>query len=411
VAELVLERPVGARPFDFVAAEHPLRADVERFWALAEAATPSLAALAAGGCTRRSVLRLYPGTRRLKRLTVSFQSEAGGAFSSVTYHYRARKRRLSVLALHDDPLLVSLASLAPEVERVLQYVPRHRFAFLAARRGGGREVAKCVRPTDLDGAWRRLCAVWDAARRARPSFLVAEPRGVDPGRGVFYQSELPGRDVALRLDASSYRTLLGRAGATHAELQSLDVRGLPVRRPSDLLPQLGEHAELVTLFRPDALGLVNRTYELLRGCVPEDGPPAFCHGDLRCGHLLEHEGLWSVIDLDGCALGDPAADVARLLAFLKRDVPFLRDRFAAPDGGHDELDAATEAFLAGHAERARRPLEPGRLAWYLLAHELHFLARMFKRDLYDPLAFERGAERVARLGERVREHLCGGRRP
>ncbi len=42
---------------------------------------------------------------------------------------------------------------------------------------------------------------------------------------------------------------------------------------------------------------------------------------------------------------------------------------------------------------------------------LRFLARMFERDLYAPLAFERGVQRLVALGERLRELLAGRRRP
>jgi hypothetical protein len=295
---------------------------------------------------------------------------------------------MTVFEAFEDPLLPSLPSLADEADDVLQYVPRHRFTFRT-----GNEIGKAVRRSELEAGWLRLRAVWEAASRSRVGFAVAEPRRVDRDRGVFYQRALPGFDLAELIDARNASTLLRRAGAVHAELQSLAIPDLPWWHTADRVPQLREHAELVTLL------------------VPAGGPRTFCHGDLRCGHLLEHEGLWSVVDFDGCRIGDPCQDVARLLAFLKRDVQYLRERFAAPDGGHDELDDAVEAFLAGHAEHARVPLEPARLTWYLLAHELQFLARMFKRDLYDSVAFERGLERVRDLGDRLCERLGRRRRP
>jgi hypothetical protein len=402
VSELLAAPPL-ARPFAFVFPGHPLRADVERFWALLDASPPT----AEEGERRvRSVLRLYPGTRQLKWLNVSVQERGAGGFQSRTYHYRTRKRRLTVYEPFEDPLLPCLPSLADEADDVLQYVPRHRFTFRA-----GNEIGKAVRRSELEAGWLRLRAVWEAASRSRVGFAVAEPRRVDRDRGVFYQVALPGFDLAELIDARNASTLLRRAGAVHAELQSLAVPDLPWWHTADLVPQLREHAELVTLFRPDAAAVVEDALALLLATTPAGGPRTFCHGDLRCGHLLEHEGLWSVVDFDGCRIGDPCQDVARLLAFLKRDVQYLRERFAAPDGGHEELDDAVEAFLAGHAERARVPLEPARLTWYLLAHELHFLARMFKRDLYDSVAFERGLERARGHGERLRERLGRRRRP
>jgi len=397
----------GGSPFGFVRRGHPLRVDVERFWESA-ARAPALGELLAaegGAPAVRSVLRLYPeGPSRLKWLSVSVQRWLTSGFASVTLHYRARKQRLLEFELHEDPLLPGSAQFEGETAEVLRYVPRRRLTFRAA---DGR-IGKCVAACDLDGSWRRLHAVWGGARSA--SFAVAEPAGLDRERSVFYQRALEGDDLAEKIDARNMTVLLRGAGRIHAELQSLDVRGVPDWHPHEVLPEIREHARLVALFRPEASALVAEALATLLATVPRPSPPAFCHGDLRCGHLLEHDGRWSVIDLDGCRIGDPCQDVSRLLAFLKRDVPYVAERFAAADGGHDELDRAIAAFLAGHAERARSPLEPKRLTWYLLAHELDFLARMFKRDLFAPHAFERGLQRLVSLREQLGELLGNGRR-
>lgn len=403
----------GGRPFAFVGPSHPLRADVERFWSAA-ADVPALGQMLdreGGAPAVRSVLRLYPGELRLKWLSVSVQRVLADGFAAVTLHYRARRRRLEVYELPDDPLLPSLAALDGDVDSVLQYVPRHRFTYRRRADGGSETIGKLPRAADLEPTRRRLASVWEAARRADASFAVAAPLGVDRGRGVFYQSRVPGTVIADRIDARNITALLRGAGRVQAELHALDVPDVPTWRPEDMVAQLREHAKLVAFFRPKAERFLVATVELLVATLPSPTRGTFCHGDLRCGHLLEHEGRWSVIDLDGCRIGDPCQDGARLLAFLKRDVPYLRDRFAAADGGHGELDAAIAAFLHGYDEAAARPLEPARLTWYLLAHELHFLARMFKRDLFAPLAFERGTERLAVLADRLREQLRGRRRP
>lgn len=402
----------GGHPFSFVEPGHPLRGDLERFWdsATRVPALSRLLVLDGAAPRQRSVLRLYPtGRARLKWLSVSVQRQTATGFSSVTLHYRASRRLLLVHELPHDPLLPALPALGGEVAEVLQYVPRRRFTFRAPSPRA--DIGKCVRPSDLGGAWMRLRAVWEAVQRAGVSFAVAEPRRLDGARSAFYQGALPGRDLAGVIDGSNVTALLYRAGRIHAELHSLEVSGVPRWSPHELLPALRKHAELVALFRPDATQVVQAALQQLVESTPSAAPVAFCHGDLRCGHLLEHEGRWAVIDLDGCRLGDPCQDIARLLAFLKRDVPYLRERFSSPQGGHDVLNAAIVAFLTGYAAERAAPLEPARLTWYLLAHELHFLARMFKRDLYDPLAFQRGRERLVLLGELLRERLGGRRRP
>jgi hypothetical protein len=396
-----------APAFGFVPTGHPLRPDFERFWDAA-AEVPGLRRALAAPATVRSVLRMYPDGRTLKWICMSVQRQTADGFSSLTLHYRSRKRRLAIFELPDDPFLPSLP-VAEEVDGVLQYIPRHRFAFRT--RGPRREIGKCVRATDVEAAWLRLNAVWDAALRADAGFAVADPRRLDRKRSAFYQAELPGLDLAGLVDERNGGALFRRAGAVHAGLQSLDVRGLPSWDAREFLARLDEHARLVCLFRPDAAAVVRGVLAILWATTPGPGRTAFCHGDLRSGHLLVDDGAWSVIDFDGCHVGDPCQDVARLLAFLKRDVPYLRDRFAAPDGGHAELDSAIDAFLEGHAEQAGAELEPARLTWYLAAHELHFLARMFKRDLYDAIAFERSLERLVTLRELLLDRLGGRRRP
>lgn len=412
LAAPVLERRAALRPFAFLPPDHPLRPDVERLWTLA-AANSALAALrsAPGGPElHRSVLRLDPDATRLKWLSVSVQRELSTGFAAVTLLYRARRGTLLSFAHTGDPLLPAVAEVADTVGEVLQYMPRQRLAFRVRREGGQpREIGKCMRPEDLEPSWQRLLAVWRGAAHA--SFAVAEPRRLDRERGVFHQGELPGRDLASRIGAASLQPLLRGAGRVHGELHRLRVTGVPGWRAYEQLEQACEHARLLAFLRPDAAPLAAATFDLLLSTAPSPALRSFCHGDVRCGHVLEHEGLWSVVDFDGCRVGDPCQDVARLLAFLKRDVPYLRDRVASPEGAEEELEAAAAAYVRGHAEAGGPDLEPARLTWFLLAHELHYLARMLKRDLYDSLAFARGAARLRRLQEELLERLGSRRRP
>jgi hypothetical protein len=416
VASVASAGQTAGEPFEFVEPGNPLRPDFERFRQQATE-LPELSALLRGhgrGDIVRSVLRLYPdGPPRLKWLCVSIQRDAGSNFRSLTLLYRARKRRLFAFELPHDPVLESLPLLHHEVGEVLQYVPRHRFTYRVRRSdGGAAEIGKAVRRTDLDGAWRRLGAVWRAVQHSGTCFAVAEPRRLDRQRAIFYQGELPGADLAGRIDSGNALPLLRRAGRIQAEVHRLDVPGVPEWHSGELLSQLIEHARLVALFRPDQAILVESVLRSLFETVPRPlATGVFCHGDLRCGHLLSHDDRWSLIDLDGCRIGDPCQDVARFLAFLKRDVPYFREEFAAPGAGRASYEAGIAAYLEGYSDAAGASLDPSRLTWYLLAHELHFLARMFKRDLYEPVAFERSVDRVVRLREQLGEHLRGRRRP
>ena len=147
----------GGHPFSFVEPGHPLRGDLERFWdsATRVPALSRLLVLDGAAPRQRSVLRLYPtGRARLKWLSVSVQRQTATGFSSVTLHYRASRRLLLVHELPHDPLLPALPALGGEVAEVLQYVPRRRFTFRAPSPRA--DIGKCVRPSDLGGAWMRL---------------------------------------------------------------------------------------------------------------------------------------------------------------------------------------------------------------------------------------------------------------
>lgn len=397
----------GGRPFDLVEPTHPFRPALERFWQEAASCASLGRLLDRPGkpASVRCVLRLEPAAPSLRWLEASVQRVVDGALRAVTLSFRPGRDRLEVHALPEDPRL-SLDGVEDEVRHVLQYVPRHRFTY----RVGPGTIGKVPRPEDLHGSWRRLVGVHRAVERAQPGFHVAAPLALDRERGVFYQSALPGGSLAEACAGDTFVDVLLAAGRVHGELHGLRVEGLPTWRPDAMLPAAREHARLVAAFRPGAARLVAEIRELLVATLPSPAPTRFCHGDLTLGHLLEHEGRVGVLDFDGCRNGDPCQDVARLLAFLRLDVPWLRLRYEQAEAGDLELDAAAGAFLVGHAETGPA-LDPARLTWYLLAHELHYLARQFKRDLHAPLAFARGLVRLGVLGEQLREQLGGRRRP
>lgn len=405
--------------FRFVRDDHPFAEHVRRAQALVEEAEPYFRLAddpERGALTVRKLLRLSadePG--RLRWLDLSLQrTDADGRFDAATFLYSAAKKQLTCYEFPADPCLVTLPKHASEGRlgsRVLQFVPRQRLAYLTP---DGR-VGKLMRATDLPLAYDRLRRVHAAVERADVSFDVAAPAGVDLEEGVFFQGFLPGRDAAASLTEANLTELMQEAGAVQAELHGLDVPGVGPWSPQAFVRELESHVELVSLFRPSEGALLQHALVRLVRDRPEPSGFAFCHGDLRCSHLLKHDRAWSVIDFDGCRLGDPYQDIARLLAFLKRDVPLLRERFADPLSRSLLLDEAVAALVDGYEVRAGAVLNGRRLLWYLTAHEPHYLARMFKRDLYDLVSFERGVERVLELARRARREpvkavAFGGRR-
>lgn len=410
--------PAG-RAFRFVGRDHPHAVHLRRFRALVAQTEPyaRLTDAAAGGAvTERKLLRLSADDpAELRWVYLSLQRAGGeGRFDATTFLYSTSKRRLTCFEFPADPYLRALPSLLVGGRlgrRVLQFVPRRRLAYLTE---DGR-VAKLMRPADVAAAYERLRAVYAAAWAAAVSFAVAAPAGIDPETGVCFQTLLPGEDLAASATGHNLFELLGEAGAVTAELHGLAVAAAPRWDRRSFRRDVRKHLHLVSLYRPrEGVRLAPAVERLLRG-LPELDRPVFCHGDLRAGHLLRHESGWAAIDLDGCRLGDPCQDVARLLAFLKRDVPCLRERLADPSSTQLLLDDAVDAFVEGYETQSGRPLERRRLDWYLAAHELHYLARMFKRDLFEPVSFERGVERMLDLARRAHREpativAAGGRR-
>ena len=408
--------PAGAA-FRFVGRDHPHAVHLRRFRALVAQAEPYARltdTAAIGAVTERKLLRLSADdSAELRWVSLSLQRAGGdGRFDAATFFYSTAKRRLTCFEFPADPHLRALPLVAGGRlgRRVLQFVPRRRLAYLTE----DGLVAKLMRPADVAPAYERLEAVHAAARAASVTFAVAAPAGLDPEAGVFFQTCLPGKDLAASATGNNLFELLREAGAVTAELHGL-AAAAPRWDQRSFRRDVRTHLHLVSLYRPREGARLAPAVERLLRELPELRRPAFCHGDLRAGHLLRHEGGWAAIDFDGCRLGDPYQDSARLLAFLKRDVSDLRERFADPSSTQPLLDDAVDAFVDGYETRTGGPLERRRLDWYLAAHELHYLARMFKRDLFEPVSFERGVERMLELARRAHRQpatvvAVGGRR-
>jgi hypothetical protein len=115
---------------------------------------------------------------------------------------------------------------------------------------------------------------------------------------------------------------------------------------------------------------------------------------------LKSNGNYSVIDFDDCLQGDPYLEIARLIAFLKYDLPLLRDSFIDPhQSGTELLEEACAAYLNGYKERAQQALNRKRLLWFRIASEIQYLFRLLKRNLFHSLAYERTIKIILELSE------------
>lgn len=332
-------------------------------------------------------------------------------FAALTLVYAATDDRLTWHTFPSDPYLTTMAaSVAPYDERsldqhgvapdILRYVPLRRLTFHLNDPDGVRRalVGKVKRPSRCAEAYRTLTTVARAVDRSAASFDVAAPRGFDAARCLYFQSALPGDDLAALLAPESAPALLYRVGALHRELHDLDVTGVPIWDRGPFLADLRRDIRWIIWFRPDYAALLLGIEDLLLERAPRMRPHeyCFCHGDFVCSQMLVAGDRWAVTDFDLAHRGDRYRDIATLLTSLAYDVPVFQGQQAAV------LEGACDAYLRGYEDRAGQSLDQGRLLWYRLCAEISYLALVFKKDWFQPAICERSFARLRELCTQMR---------
>jgi aminoglycoside phosphotransferase len=275
-------------------------------------------------------------------------------------------------------------------------------------------IGKFVRRSELEAAYDRLVKVHGAVGPSSSLFSVACPLGVDEKRSLFFQEAKAGRDLAALLNQENFQDLLYQTGAIHRHIHRLEVSDVPQWDSGASVQSLNTQVDWISFCRPDQTLLLNPVRDLLLSSIPRIDPDqyTFCHGDFRCPHVVKENDCWSVVDFDDSRQADPYQEMARLIAFLKYDVPMFRDSLASSQpGGVELLKEAEEAYLEGYEEAARQVLDRKRLLWYRIYCEIHYLARMIQRDLVHPVLCERMIGLIHSLNERLRKEahqVCCG---
>jgi thiamine kinase-like enzyme len=335
--------------------------------------------------------------------------------------------------LPDDPRLPQLgpwvqaycpaASAPGGTLTALRYVPLRRLTFLR-RESDGAVIGKFRRKSRHAEAQRLLQPIAEAVDRCRPGFSVARPGPVEPESALYFQSQLPGEDLA-QVVAPRVRSVqvdlttraLGEVGRLTAALHRLPLHPDQVARRDSIAAQLDNATLQLHLlefvqpeFRPEwhALGraLTRRPQEL------SDDSIRFCHGDLVCSQWLidrredatgpqapaalpPGSTRWALTDFDLCRLGDPCRDVAHLIASLDDDLPALHELAGSqPAECQVQHRLWSQAFLEAYQEACGEALAPDRLAWQQVCAEIHQLWLMLTKDRFRPLAFMLRLERA-----------------
>ncbi|HKG13630.1 MAG TPA: phosphotransferase [Pyrinomonadaceae bacterium] len=165
---------------------------------------------------------------------------------------------------------------------------------------------------------------------------------------------------AADLDAGEMPRGYYQLGAALAALHSLRApEGLPTFER--LTPaRVKRAAFVIETVRPDARREASRlAEELTQQWGPSIGDPVCLHGDVHPKNAVARGGAFTLIDLDQCGVGDPAADLGSLLAGLT---------YADITSGASQPSARTlgGAFLSGYSSARALP-QARSLRWHTAA--------------------------------------------
>ncbi len=263
-----------------------------------------------------------------------------------------------------DPALAEQLGLGNWVaSEVAEYAPERSLTVRAlAADGAAVAYLKAYAPGTVDVD--RLAARYELVSRwfaRRPGLATPEVLGSAPG--VLALQALAGRPWAAADDAGNHH--LHRLGQAIAHLHELPVAataGLCSTFSRLRADRIVTSAELVAKARPDVAEAVTAVARRL-AIRPAASEIVLLHGDCHPGNAILGSGPPPVpiglIDLDQAGLGQPACDVASLLATIQLGT--LMDE-------HDASTAASlsAAFLDGYRQRRELPAATN-LRWHLAA--------------------------------------------
>lgn len=372
--------------------------------------------------TTRTLMKVLPHRNawELKRIYTSLQIR--NAQNSPTFHsftwfyyevtnsvYSPRKKRFEQFTFPLDPVLGAASSFFRKMRHkeqridILRYVPRRRITFAIGK--SPILVGKLVRREDLAHVWQKLNEVVDVCAHSSASFAVPPLEKIHEEDGIFFQKKMPGESVALKLDSHNVTQLLQKAGAIHADFQQIRrPNGLPAWDAKAYLDTVISDMRFLLFFFPEYKKVLDKVKKILVRSIPPQHKNdfSFCHGDFHCGHILMGRKVWSVVDFDNALWGDPYMDMATLLSLLKRDAPFFADAFTDPHAhAFALLEKAQQAYLEGYQNKTKKRVDLKRLFWYRLCYEIHYVARMLKRDRFHTLGFERSMHLIETFADRL----------
>lgn len=300
-------------------------------------------------------------------------------------------RRLPSLALAADPDRVAPAlqsALAPDVSSArvrhvavttMRYKPerkctfRYTVAWKSAAVAPSVVYGKVVREATFSKTHQILGRI--RAAMSEPGLTLPEPLSTVPELCLEIFSEVPGVPLTTLCAVDGFDRHCARAAVALHEFHNLPV-GLDLRWDATAkVERLTEVTAGLTLLVPERAAIVRSLSDELgvrlhAQAVPR---PGLIHRDFHGTNVLVDRDRIGVIDLEDCALGDPAEDLGTMYAYLGLHalmqptrgaaIRHARDEFINTYPGatalHDRIvtHAAMYCFLQAF-QRLRRPNEP-----------------------------------------------------
>lgn len=284
-----------------------------------------------------------------------------------------------------DPKLPHLAQFIHSPEhrniQVLRYVPLRRVTFI--KPGDGQTptlIGKLKKPKRCLQGYDRLNEINAIAINGH--YTIPKAVDIDQEFSTFYQTLMPGQDIAEMFNDQNYLALMADIGQLHARLGNWPIPADQCWDRSGVSLSLGNDIEEIKFYLPESAAFLETIADWLDGCKHDIEPiQGFCHGDFACPQILRDDKSWSVVDFDLAGFGDTYQDMAMFMVSLNYDVPFFKTRPAF-------LNAAYHAYLNAYFQTTNKPIDKSTLNWYLVCAELYYLALSFKKTYFTQKTYE-----------------------
>ncbi|TMM01843.1 MAG: aminoglycoside phosphotransferase family protein [Actinobacteria bacterium] len=309
-----------------------------------------------GAVLRLSARRVSPEEGRRAQGPALYAPDLG-----LLFHVFPADRRLPALAVATDaramrPVLEAAlarvrdgATLAAVRIEVLRYKPERKCLLRYELAWDGAPASEIAYARVA--RWPRFQRNRDALRRIHEAaeglaFALPEPLGVVPDLGMELFAHVPGVRLFTLVETAAFPRLCAQLGAALHDFHALPVVLDAERDPAEDVAVLRQSAEEFAWLLDAEAGRIRALTRRLAAALTAVPPASrrLVHGDFHGDNVLVDGDRLALIDLEDCAMGDPADDAALNWAQLTWHALTAAERSPyLPETGRD---AFLHAFLA-----------------------------------------------------------------